>query len=147
MQVENINDNNILLIKKFIQKIPNLEVEEDILSKATILKEDGSVKGMISYEVYSDKGLIRYFIFQKDVSFDNLTNLFNKMLENAKEEGIKKIITVIQQSELILFFEQLGFVLLPVDGIYIGETSLKNTIYEQAIGMIYDVEKISNLNG
>lgn len=139
MQVENINDNNILLIRNFIQRIPGLEVEDDILSKATILKEERSVKGMISYEVFSDKGLIRYFIFQKDASFDNLTNLFNKMLENAKEEGIKKIITVIQQNELILFFEQLGFTLIPVEKIYIGETSLKDTIYDQAVGMIYNV--------
>lgn len=139
MLVENINDDNALLIKNFIQRIPNLDVEEDILSKATILKEAESVKGMISYETYFDKGLIRYFIFQKDVSFDNLTNLFNKMLENAQKDGIKMIITVIQQNELILFFEQLGFTTISVDDIYIGETSLKNTIYAQAIGMIYNV--------
>ncbi len=139
MLVENINDDNALLIKNFIQRIPNLDVEDDILSKATILKDAESVKGMISYETYFDKGLIRYFIFQKDVSFDNLTNLFNKMLENAQKDGIKMIITVIQQNELILFFEQLGFTTIPVDDIYIGETSLKNTIYAQAIGMIYNV--------
>ena len=40
MEIENINENNASQIKQFIQRIPGFEIEEEILSKVTILKEN-----------------------------------------------------------------------------------------------------------
>lgn len=139
MEIENINENNASQIKQFIQRIPGFEIEEKILSKVTILKENDIIKGMISYENYVSNGLIRYFIFQKDVAFEDLELLFKEMVKRIKTEGISKIITIIQQDELKSFFEKLKFNEIAIDKIYIGEKELRSFLKEPAMAMIYNV--------
>ena len=139
MEIENINENNASQIKQFIQRIPGFEIEEEILSKVTILKENDIIKGMISYENYVSNGLIRYFIFQKDVAFEDLELLFKEMVKKIKTEGISKIITIIQQDELKSFFEKLKFNEIAIDKIYIGEKELRSFLKEPAMAMIYNV--------
>lgn len=139
MEIENINENNASQIKQFIQRIPGFEIEEEILSKVTILKENDIIKGMISYENYVSNGLIRYFIFQKDVAFEDLELLFKEMVKRIKTEGISKIITIIQQDELKSFFEKLKFNEIAIDKIYIGEKELRSFLKEPAMAMIYNV--------
>ena len=62
------------------------------------------------------------------------------MLENAKKENIKTLLSVVDQKELMNFFNNLGFVPYSVDDIYIDETSLGNTVYKKAQGMLYYVD-------
>lgn len=141
MQVESINESNIGIVRNFIKRVPTIkEIDEDVLKNIVILKDELGIKGIISYETYIDKGLIRYFIFQKDVSFKNLKELFSVMLENAKKEHIKILLSVVDQKELLNFFNNLGFIPYSVDDIYIDETSLGNTVYKQAQGMLYYIE-------
>lgn len=141
MQVENINESNAEIIRNFIKRVPTIkEIDEDVLKNIVVLKDDISIKGIISYETYIDLGLIRYFIFQKDVSFKDLKELFNVLLEKAKKENIKILLSVVDQKELLEFFNNLGFIPYSVDDIYIDETSLGNTVYKNAQGMLYYIE-------
>ena len=140
MIIENINENNKKMIENFIKKIPTIdEIDKEIFEKFVIVRDEEEVKGIISYEKYYDKGLIRYFIFQKDVSFDYLEMLFNKLKESAGKEVITTFVTVIEDENLCYFFKKLGFKLINVDKIYLSETSLKDTIYRDALGMIYNI--------
>lgn len=140
MQVEKVNDNNIELIRQFIKRIPSIEeIEEDLLDKMIVLRENENIKGIISYERYLNKGLIRYFIFQKDIPFDDLKKMVFQMIENAKKENVELLLSVVDQKELVNFFENLGFKSFSVKNIYIDETSLGNTIYNKALGMLYKI--------
>ena len=141
MQVDNVSDSNIELIRNFIKRVPTIkEIDEDVLKNIVMLYDNEGIKGIISYETYMDKGLIRYFIFQKDVSFKDLKQLFKTMLENAKKENIKTLLSVVDQKELMNFFNNLGFVPYSVDDIYIDETSLGETVYKKAQGMLYYID-------
>lgn len=142
MIIENINENNKNLVLTFIKRIPTIEIiEEDILENIVLIRDEKEVLGIISYENYLDKGLIRYFIFQKDVAYEELEILFKTMKEKAKYYGIKCLITVIEERELVTFFNKLGFKKIDTDKIYLFETSLVDTIYSKAIVMIYEMEQ------
>lgn len=138
MIIENINENNKNLVLTFIKRIPTIEaIEEDVLENIVLIRKEKEVLGIISYENYLDKGLIRYFIFQKDVAYEELEKLFKTMKEKAKNDEIKHLITVIEERELVTFFNKLGFIKIDTDKIYLFETSLVDTIYSNAIVMIY----------
>lgn len=142
MIIENISEFNRKLVDAFIKRIPTIkEIEDDIMNNIVIIRDNEQVLGIISYENYIDKGLIRYFIFQKDVDFETLKKLFNKMKEKCVEEKIKCLITVIEENELVEFFSKLGFEKIDLDKIYLFETTLKDTVYKDAISMIYKIEK------
>ncbi len=143
MIIENVNEFNKKMVDTFIKKIPTIgEIEDDILENMLVIRNDISVLGMISYENYLDKGLIRYFIFQKDVLFDELLLLFNQMKNKATKDNIRKLITVIEDKELMLFFQKLGFKRVDIDNIYLFETALVDTIYSDAICMIYEMKEV-----
>lgn len=140
MIIENINENNKNLVLTFIKRIPTIEIiEEDILENIVLIRDEKEVLGIISYENYLDKGLIRYFIFQKDVAYEELEKLFKTMKEKAKNDEIKHLITVIEERELVMFFNKLGFKKIDTDKIYLFETSLVDTIYSNAIVMISEI--------
>lgn len=137
MIIENINENNKNLVLTFIKRIPTIEIiEEDVLENIVLIRDEKEVLGIISYEIYLDKGLIRYFIFQKDVAYEELEKLFKTMKEKAKNDEIKHLITVIEEKELVTFFNKLGFKKIDTDKIYLFETSLVDTIYSNATVMI-----------
>lgn len=140
MIIENINENNKNLVLTFIKRIPTIEIiEEDILENIVLIRDEKEVLGIISYENYLDKGLIRYFIFQKDVAYEELEKLFKTMKDKAKNDEIKHLITVIEERELVMFFNKLGFKKIDTDKIYLFETSLVDTIYSNAIVMISEI--------
>lgn len=141
MHIEKINDNNIDKIKSFINRVPTInQIDEDILKNAIILMDMNEIKGIISYEKYIDRGLIRYFIFQKDVPFEELKQMVEYMSECAKNNNIKSLLSVVEQKELIIFFNDLGFLPFSIDNIYIDEVSLGNTVYKKSQGMICYLE-------
>ena len=142
MIIENINDFNKKLVDSFIKRIPTImEIEKDILENMIIIRNDLSVLVMISYENYMDKGLIRYFVFQKDVSFEDLELLFNEMKKKAEKDEMKYLITVIEDEELMVFFEKLGFKKIDTKRLYLYETALIDTVYSKAICMIYEMKE------
>ena len=142
MIIENINETNKKMLENFIKRIPTIkEIEDDVMNNMILMRDENKVLGIISYENYIDKGLIRYFIFQKDVHFEQLKILFDEMKKKSVNDGIKYLITVINENELVDFFSKLGFKKIMLENIYLNETSLINTIYETAIGMIYIIEK------
>ncbi|MBQ8292980.1 MAG: hypothetical protein IJX78_04125 [Bacilli bacterium] len=137
MRIEKINSENIKEIKRFIRRIPGIsEINEEILNRVLILRNDFEIKAIISYECFSNKGLIRYFIFHKDVDFEELEMLVEEMIKNTKEESINLVLTVIDDESLVPFFEKLGFHKCLIENVYIGEVSLENTLYHNAIGLV-----------
>ncbi len=140
MLIEKSNVDNSEEIKAFLKRIPGLnEIDDEIFDRILILKNEFEIKAIISYECFTDKGLIRCFIFQKDVEFDDLNMLMNEMIKNAKKENIGMIITIIEEDELKYFFEKLGFKECLIDNIYIREMPLISILGNSAIGMIKEI--------
>ena len=143
MIIEKINEYNKKMLDIFIKRIPSIkEIEDDILENMFIIRNETNILGIISYEKYIDKGLIRYFIFQKDVEFNNLELLFEEMRKKAIEDDIKLLITVIDDTELVAFFEKLRFKKIDINTLYLYETPVVDTINSNAICMIHKKEEV-----
>ena len=55
-------------IKAFLLDVPAINVvDEDILQNASILLNKGSIHGVVSFEIFFNYALIRYFVFKRNV--------------------------------------------------------------------------------
>ncbi len=137
MQVEQINSLNIKKAKEFISKVPMLkELGDEIFEKMLVLVEGESIYGMVSYETYGRNALIRYFIFQRNVNHEDLKKLIEQMIIRTKQDKLNMVISVVDQVELIDFFESLGFIQFEKENIYIDETPISD-IVGNVLGLVY----------
>lgn len=82
---------------------------EDISSgKFVLLKEEGSIKGMIGLEPCGDYGVLRSFLFKEEAQAQ-VPALFETILALAKEKGLKKIFLISNKLQALGFFEALQF--------------------------------------
>ena len=76
--------------------------------KFILLKDEGSVKGMIGMEPCGEYGLLRSFLFKPEAQAQ-VPALFETILALAKEKGMKKIFLISNKLQAIGFFEALQF--------------------------------------
>ena len=76
--------------------------------KFILLKEEGSIKGMIGLEPCGEYGLLRSFLFKEEAQAQ-VPALFETILALAKEKGLKKIFLISNKLQALGFFEALQF--------------------------------------
>ena len=73
IKVEKINDSIFNNAVEFLTSIPSIDkIDEKILKNACIAFDEDKIVGCISFEEFTDKGLIRYFVFKKVLSIEYL---------------------------------------------------------------------------
>ena len=100
---------DIEAIERFVET-QGLELNhQDIRTgKFILLKEEGSVKGMIGMEPCGEYGLLRSFLFKPEAQAQ-VPALFETILALAKEKGMKKIFLISNKLQALGFFEALQF--------------------------------------
>ena len=103
LQVININEELKKEIINFLSNISSVtEIDEDIISSGVALLDDNQVKGYITYEKFCEYGLIRYFIFQKNLPSSFITDMFSSLVLRAKNDEIESFISIGKTQELSL---------------------------------------------
>lgn len=121
-RVEHINEKSFEKAKNFLLSVPSIkEIEDEVLKKATLVFDNDNIVGGISYEVFSQTGLVRYFVFKKVLSEDLIKELFYEMERSAKEEGIEQIFCVVNNENIENLFVSLGFYFVDKDYTFIDE--------------------------
>ena len=100
---------DIEAIERFVET-RELELNHSDISagKFILLKEEGSVKGMIGMESCGEYGLLRSFLFRPEAQAQ-VPALFETILALAKEKGMKKIFLISNKLQARGFFEALQF--------------------------------------
>lgn len=133
-EIRDVSNENFALAKGFLNDVNVLEeIDEDILRHASILINDGSVHGAISYEKFGSYGLIRYFIFRKVVEFEMIQELFSSLAIKALNDGIIYLFSIVNDSNVVDLFESLDFVVLDREKTFIEEERLSISKYNDAI--------------
>ncbi len=110
IQIECINDSNSKDAYSFLNSVPSIKsIDNEILKNAVIVYDDYKVIGSISFEEYDSVGLIRYFVFKKNLSNCILVELLEELISNAKKRELKMLVCVADNSEIKSLFEELGF--------------------------------------
>ena len=134
IRVEKVNSATINSAVEFLTSVPSIEkLDEDILCNACIAYDEDKIVGCISYEEFSDKGLIRYFVFKKVLSLEFLEQLLNALEVSAKEKGINSLVCIAECSQIEELFRSLDFKDIKQKNIFVNEENVLNTNFKSAI--------------
>ncbi|QVK18120.1 hypothetical protein KHQ81_15045 [Mycoplasmatota bacterium] len=128
-------------VMDFLQGVHTLgEIEEDLFENAVIIVSDEEIVGMITFEMFRNKALIRYFIFDRDVEEIYLVEMYEKFFENLKQKNMNKVFVIINNDNIMQMFINLGFNEFPKESFFLTEESILNTKYKDATVMFYEIE-------
>ena len=98
-------------IINFLKRVPSLEeIDTDVIINSVLcIDENDSIRGIISYEAFSDDVLIRYFIYHKKMADSEINELLEKIIQKVKELGFKRIISIVQLENMKNFFKKYDF--------------------------------------
>lgn len=132
LQIVNVDENNYSNAYNFLKTVPSISaVDDSILKNGVIIFDDDKVIGSISFETYDHLGLVRYFVFKKNLSRNILVDLMNKLEETAKSIDIVKLVCVADNSQIEDLFLELGFSKLN-KRIYINEEVVTDTNFSSS---------------
>lgn len=134
ISVLKINDEWFSKTIDFLKSVPSIEtIEEKILNNACIALDDDKIVGCISYEEFTSKGLIRYFVFKKALDLDYLEELVDKLKDNAIKKDIKEFVCVAESEQIKELFKTLNFEDVEESKIFIDEENIVNTNFKSSI--------------
>ena len=87
----------------------NLEIDDKIIENCEILQDNNDIKGIISYEKFNEIGLIRYFIFKRNLDLDSLALLYQGLEKNMRDDYVRIVIGIVNSKTIKDVFEYIGF--------------------------------------
>ncbi|MDE6945712.1 MAG: hypothetical protein K2P14_00870 [Anaeroplasmataceae bacterium] len=134
IRVEKINNSIFNHAIDFLTSVPSIDkIDEKILNNACIAFDEDKIVGCISFEEFSNKGLIRYFVFKKVLSLDYLEMLLNALEDSAKSKGITMLVCIAECSQIEELFKSLEFKGIEQSKIFINEENIYNTNFKSAL--------------
>lgn len=132
--VERINPSAIPNVMEFLKSIPSIDnVDDQILSNACIAYEENKIVGCIAFEEFSEKGLIRYFVFKKVLSMEYLESLLSALEQNAIQKGLRTLVCIAECNQIEELFQTLGFKPIQSSSIFINEENVLDTNFKKAL--------------
>ena len=99
------------IVFDFMKKVTTLEaINEDIVAHSVLIKKENKIIGMVSFERFDEIGIIRYFIYDYQVSPDLIVSMFFELYAKAKKLGINQLISIASHQYGRQLFELLGFI-------------------------------------
>lgn len=134
IRVEKINASILDQTIEFLTSVPSIDkIDEKILNNACIAYDEDKIVGCISFEEFSDKGLIRYFVFKKVLSLESLEELLHVLEDSAKEKGLRMLLCIAECSQIEELFRSLDFQALKESNIFINEENVLNTNFKSSL--------------
>ena len=118
--------NKIMTFLKSIDTIAS--VEENLIT---------NIVGFITYEEYSEYGLIRYFIFQKQIALGKVIEMFDSLCDVARLRELAGLISIGKNQEVIDLFESLGFNKIDKENFLVGGKTVYGTDLENATILLH----------
>lgn len=142
LQIIDVNNQIVGDVEKFLLQIDKInEIDKDILNLGYALKDEEKeeIVGYITYEKYSEYGLIRYFIFQKILPIHYIFEMFEKLITKAKLNKIEGFIAIAKSKEVVELFQKLEFYDISNSNFLINGQNLLGTELEDAVVLKYDL--------
>lgn len=123
MDIRHINEYDYNLVKDFLLSVKTIkDIDEDVLKNAMIVVDNNDILGAVSYEKFGISGLIRYFVFKRNLTNDTVVSLFKMLEETAYDDYIKDIYCVVNNGPIEELFNELGFLKEKYKMLFIDES-------------------------
>lgn len=133
INVRKIEEKNITDLEKFLKSVESIkEVELEVLKNAVFIQENDDILGMISFEIFNKHGLIRYFVFKKNIVLENIYEMFRLLEESAIENDLKYLFSIVNEEKIIELFKQLDFNEIDKNYFFIEEKNVLQTKYKDS---------------
>ena len=104
-QIHNVDENNYKEAYNFLKSVPSISgIEDSILKNGVVVMDDNKVIGSISFEIFDHIGLIRYFVFKKNLSNIILKKLMSELEVNARRLSLNQLICVADNIQICLLY-------------------------------------------
>ncbi len=132
-------------IVQFLKGVTTLNcIDDNLLKHGVYLYRADELIGMVSYELFDKVGMIRYFIFNQTVTSELIINLFFRLYYEAKEAGVKQLVSVATTDYASQLFELLGFTKTTdpslVDGITVNKEGVSIVSIDLEKSVSYDAQ-------
>ena len=140
MYLSNINEDNKDIIAKFLNNIESIsDIDYDILNNGVaIINDEKQICGYITYEKFQEYGLIRYFIYQKNIDFEYVRKMYFELTKKATDNEIKSLISIGNNDDVVYIFKQLNFNEIDFSDFIVNDRLLYGSEFENAIIMKND---------
>ena len=136
-EIKRVNENDFDLIKSFLFEVPAIDsVDDEVLKNASVLYLDDKIHGIISYELFFNYALIRYFVFKRNGDELVVKELFEALEENVNKKDIDYIFSLVNQGDIYNLFTSLDFKEINKDDIFIEEQNFENSKFKDTKLMI-----------
>jgi N-acetylglutamate synthase-like GNAT family acetyltransferase len=141
VEVIHANEKSRPLIEAFFKKLPLLEeVSEELIANTVIILNQNIIRGLLTYECFDKVALIRFFIFQKELSETWLKTLMDEVFQKMREVKIKKVLSFVSQNKMVPIFSSFGFAMFDKQNVYLDETPLVKTDFNLNQVMLYSLD-------
>lgn len=133
MKILKVDENSKDIVLDFISEVINAnDIDINIVKNASYVMDNEKIIGVLSYEKFTDIGLIRYFIFKERVPLGLVIALLENVKQSAKEDNITSLLTILTSDSIKNIFEELGFINIKASEVYIDEVNFSNSKYKNA---------------
>ena len=131
-QIHNVDENNYKEAYNLLKSVPSISgIEDSILKNGVVVMDDNKVIGSISFEIFDHIGLIRYFVFKKNLSNIILKKLMSELEVNARRLSLNQLICVADNIQIEDLFKELSFSNLNKK-IFINEEKISSTNFSNS---------------
>lgn len=125
--INKVDLSTIDLVSDFLESVPSIKnVEPEIVKNAIFASEDSKILGVVSYEKFNSQGLVRYFVFKKNLDLNVVLELFENLTKRASDDNMLKLFSVVNNNDVESLFKELGFNILDKDLLYIDEMQFQS---------------------
>ncbi len=136
-EIKHANIENLDSIKSFLFEVPAIEsIDEDVLKNASVLYLNDKIYGVISYELFFNYALIRYFVFKRNVDEMVVKELFDSIERSINKKEIDYIFSLVNQQDIYDLFTSLDFKEINKEDIFIEEQNYQNSKFKDTKLMI-----------
>ena len=136
-EIKKAKEENFDVIKSFLFEVPAIDsVDDDVLKNASVLYLENKIFGIISYELFFNYALIRYFVFKRSVDEMVIKELFDSVLDSVSDKEIDYIFSLVNSSDIFDLFSSLDFKEVNKEDIFIEEQNYVNSKFKDTKLMI-----------
>ncbi len=138
-EIQNVNETNFQQAFNFLNSVPSIAtIDNEILKNGVIVFLQNKVIASISFEIFDNIGLIRYFVFKRDLDNIVLNHLLDALTDNAIKMNIKKLICVADNEQIEDLFKEFNFKTLDKK-IFINEEEVSKSNFSNSNFLFKDI--------
>ncbi len=138
-EIQNVNETNFQQAFNFLNSVPSIAtIDNEILKNGVIVFLQNKVIASISFEIFDNVGLIRYFVFKRDLDNIVLNHLLDALTDNAIKMNIKKLICVADNEQIEDLFKEFNFKTLDKK-IFINEEEVSKSNFSNSNFLFKDI--------